>query len=95
MRRVWYPACERVGVKVTPHDLRATHATWLYDAGWSPVEIGDRLGHSKAPVTTKHYARRVAASRSLAISDTCDLLSVVMPNDCTSLSIRRVETPNR
>lgn len=60
MRRVWYPACETAGVTATPHDLRATHATWLYDAGWSPVEIAARLGHSKATVTTKHYARRVA-----------------------------------
>ncbi|MGH3356614.1 MAG: tyrosine-type recombinase/integrase [Nocardioidaceae bacterium] len=60
MRRVWYPACSAAGVSATPHDLRATHATWLYDAGWSPVEIAARLGHAKATVTTKHYARRVA-----------------------------------
>lgn len=60
MRRVWYPACSQVGIEATPHDLRATHATWLYDMGWSPVEIGGRLGHSSATVTTKRYARRVA-----------------------------------
>jgi integrase len=58
--RVWYPARTATGLeKVTPHDLRASHATWLYDMGWSPVEIAARLGHSKATVTTKHYARRV------------------------------------
>ena len=50
MRRAWYPP---------PHDLRASHASWLYDEGWSPVEIAARLGHSKATVTTKHYARRM------------------------------------
>jgi integrase len=60
MRRVWHPACERVGVAATPHDLRASHATWLSDMGWSPVEIAARLGHAKATVTTKHYARRVS-----------------------------------
>jgi integrase len=60
MRRVWNPACAASGVSATPHDLRASHATWLYDAGWSPVEIAARLGHAKATVTTKHYARRVA-----------------------------------
>ena len=54
MRRVWGPACEATGLSLTPHDLRASHATWLYDAGWSPVEIAARLGHSKATVTTKH-----------------------------------------
>jgi len=53
-RRAW-----RVGLAARPHDLRASHATWLYDAGWSPVEIAARLGHSSASVTTKHYARRV------------------------------------
>ncbi len=60
MRRIWYPACAVAGLTATPHDLRASHATWLYDAGWSPVEIAARLGHAKATVTTKHYARRVA-----------------------------------
>ena len=30
-----------------------------------------------------------------AIRDTCDLLSEVMPKLCTSLSMRRVETPSR
>lgn len=59
LRRVWQPACQVVGVTATPHDLRASHATWLYDAGWSPIEIAARLGHSSASVTTKHYARRV------------------------------------
>jgi integrase len=57
--RLWYPACGRAGVSATPHALRASHATWLDDAGWSPVEIAARLGHDKATVTTKHYARRV------------------------------------
>lgn len=60
MRRVWNPACKAANIAATPQDLRASHATWLYDAGWSPVEIAARLGHAKSIVTTKHYARRVA-----------------------------------
>ena len=59
IHRVWTPACKAAGVVARPHDLRASHATWLYDAGWSPVEIAARLGHAKATITTKHYARRV------------------------------------
>lgn len=67
MRRVWYPACKSVGVTATPHDLRASHATWLSDMGWSPVEIAGRLGHANATVTLVHYARRVSG-RDLEIA---------------------------
>lgn len=74
MRRVWYPACDRAGVTATPHDLRATHATWLYDMGWSPVEIGARLGHSSATVTTKFYARAVVG-RDVEIASRLDALA--------------------
>jgi hypothetical protein len=35
------------------------------------------------------------SSRSLAISLTWDFDNPVIPNDCTSLAIRRVETPSR
>jgi len=59
LHRVWAPAVKAVGLDARPHDLRASHGTWLYDAGWSPVEIAARLGHAKATITTKHYARRV------------------------------------
>jgi hypothetical protein len=38
---VWTPACKAAGVAARPHDPRAT---WLYDAGWSPVEIAARWG---------------------------------------------------
>ena len=34
-------------------------------------------------------------SRSAAIRDTCDFDNEVIPNVWTSLSIRRVDTPNR
>ena len=74
LTRVWRPACAVVGIDATPHDLRATHATWLYDQGWSPVEIAARLGHSRATVTTKHYARSVVG-RDLEIAARLDELA--------------------
>jgi len=60
MRRVWYPACRSVGITATPHDSRASHATWLSEVGWSPVVIVGRLGHVRPTVTLEHYARRVS-----------------------------------
>jgi integrase len=41
---------------VTPHDLRATHATWVADSHGVMV-AARRLGHANASVTTRHYAR--------------------------------------
>ncbi|MGI5469901.1 tyrosine-type recombinase/integrase [Streptomyces sp. CA-132043] len=43
---------------VTPHDLRATHATWVADRH-GVMAAAKRLGHSNASVTTRHYARVV------------------------------------
>ncbi|AGZ39049.1 integrase [Actinoplanes friuliensis DSM 7358] len=43
---------------VTPHDLRATHATWVADSHGVMV-AAHRLGHANASVTTRHYARAV------------------------------------
>lgn len=81
MRRIWEPASEAVGLNgVTPHDLRASHASWLYDEGWSPVEIAARLGHSKATVTTKHYARRMVG-RDLEIAKGLDQLHAGVSRD--------------
>ena len=76
LTRVWRPACAVVGIDATPHDLKATHATWLYDQGWSPVEIASRLGHSRATVTTKHYAPSVVG-RDVEIAARLDELELV------------------
>lgn len=52
-------AVEVAGLKdVTPHDLRATHATWVADRH-GVMAAAKRLGHSNASVTTRHYARVV------------------------------------
>jgi integrase len=41
---------------VTPHDLRATHASWVADTH-GVLAAAARLGHSNDNVTTRHYAR--------------------------------------
>lgn len=43
---------------VIPHDLRATHGSWVADSHGVLV-AARRLGHSNASVTTRHYARVV------------------------------------
>jgi len=53
------PAIAAAGLgHVTPHDLRATHGTWVADSH-GVMAAAKRLGHSNANVTTRHYARAV------------------------------------
>ncbi|MEV7131092.1 tyrosine-type recombinase/integrase [Streptomyces sp. NPDC093260] len=54
------PAVSAAGLMdVTPHDLRASHGTWVADR-YGVMTAAHRLGHSNASVTTRHYARPVA-----------------------------------
>ncbi|MFF1932353.1 tyrosine-type recombinase/integrase [Streptomyces sp. NPDC058228] len=54
------PAVSATGlIDVTPHDLRASHGTWVADR-YGVMTAAHRLGHSNASVTTRHYARPVA-----------------------------------
>jgi len=58
-RRRFVQAARAAGLPdVTPHDLRATHATWVADSH-GILAAARRLGHSNASVTTRHYARPV------------------------------------
>lgn len=53
------PAVSAAGLTdVTPHDLRASHGTWVADR-YGIMTAARRLGHSNASVTTRHYARPV------------------------------------
>jgi integrase len=53
------PAVKAAGLDgVTPHDLRATHGSWVADRH-GVMAAAKRLGHSNANVTTRHYARAV------------------------------------
>lgn len=54
------PAVSASGLTdVKPHDLRASHGTWVADR-YGVMTAAHRLGHSNASVTTRHYARPVA-----------------------------------
>ncbi|MFC4495473.1 tyrosine-type recombinase/integrase [Streptomyces ovatisporus] len=58
------PAVSAAGLgDITPHDLRASHGTWVADR-YGVMTAAHRLGHSNASVTTRHYARPVAGRDS-------------------------------
>ncbi|MFK0296613.1 tyrosine-type recombinase/integrase [Streptomyces sp. NPDC090442] len=62
------PAVSAAGLTdVTPHDLRASHATWVADQ-YGVMTAAHRLGHSNASVTTRHYARP-AAGRDAQVAE--------------------------
>jgi integrase len=66
-RDVWDKACERSGVGAVPHDLRATCASLLIDAGASPKDVQAHLGHEAVETTMRLYAR-VRPGRSADIA---------------------------
>ena len=66
-RRQWLPMVERLNaaradqgkdpIYVMPHDLRATCASLLIDAGASPKDVQAHLGHAEISTTLNLYAR--------------------------------------
>lgn len=49
--------CQRSGVKyITPHGLRHTHCSILFEAGATLKDVQDRLGHSDIKTTMNIYA---------------------------------------
>ena len=43
------------GKRITPHALRHTHASLLYEAGFSVDEVSRRLGHENSEITREVY----------------------------------------
>jgi integrase len=72
-RDVWDKACEVAGVVALPHDLRATCASLLIDAGASPKDVQAHLGHEDVNTTLRLYAR-VRPGRSADIAARLDAL---------------------
>jgi integrase len=72
-RDVWNPAVEVSGVAALPHDLRATTASLLIDAGASVKDVQLHLGHQDAETTMRHY-ERVRPGRNAEIVDRLDAL---------------------
>ena len=56
LERIIQPAVKKLGIThVTWHLLRHWHTTVLHDAGVSIKVTQERLGHSRAETTMKHY----------------------------------------
>ena len=53
---LWLNFARRIGMRVTFHALRHTHASQLIDQGVDIVTISKRLGHAKPDITLRIYA---------------------------------------
>jgi integrase len=53
----WDPAARAARIQATPHELRATCASLLIDAGASVKDVQHQLGHADVTTTLKIYAR--------------------------------------
>lgn len=55
----------KLGLKpIRIHDLRHSHASMLINAGFSPIEVSDRLGHANPAITLKTYSHFYTHKRS-------------------------------
>lgn len=72
LRRSFDAAWRRVGlVGVTPHSLRASCSSWVAETD-DVLEAARRLGHSRASITTRHYARPRQGDRLSALPSTLE-----------------------
>ena len=71
MRDSWMPAVGRLEMVVRPHDLRATCASLLIDAGASVKDVQNHLGHAD-PVTTMALYARIRPGRSEDLASRMD-----------------------
>ena len=68
-------ACERAGIRVpwlTPHSLRHTHATRMWEGGMRELTLQKRLGHA-SPESTRLYTR---VSDPAVVADYCRALGI-------------------
>jgi integrase len=54
-RRVWNPAVERADVKATPHTLRHSLASLLFERGHTAAQVAAWLGHQDPAFTLRTY----------------------------------------
>jgi len=56
-QRVWRPAVREAGApdRARFHDLRHATASWLIDAGANPLEVAERLRHTRVTTTLATY----------------------------------------
>jgi len=77
-RDAWDPAARRAGVAAKPHDLRATCASLLVDAGASVKDVQAHLGHADVTTTLGLYAR-VRPGRADDLAERLDKLIAEAP----------------
>ncbi len=68
LARLFARACERAGIRdawVTPHALRHTHATRMWEGGMRELTLQKRLGHA-SPASTQVYTR---VSESVVVAE--------------------------
>jgi site-specific recombinase XerD len=55
-KNVWNAALKEAGLgfKITPHDLRHAHASWLLAGGADIQVVKERLGHGSITTTEKY-----------------------------------------
>jgi len=104
--KVWAPGVYWTWSGVTPSTSRcpsaftpvATRTTAFTTRPCSRTFIvnASTATNTNGPASARGRVRNAVtcSSRSAAIRETCDLDSPSMPRDCTSLSIRRVDTPS-
>ncbi|MEK8108697.1 tyrosine-type recombinase/integrase [Micromonospora sp. M12] len=60
----------------TPHDLRHTHAAWLFsDRRMTPLAISRRLGHAQLSTTSEIYGDLMPEAEEAAVDALDDLLN--------------------
>lgn len=47
-------ACDALGIKARPHDLRHTCASWMLQSGADSIHVRDMLGHSSVTVSQRY-----------------------------------------
>lgn len=76
--RRWYPAVKLAGIdrRVTLHDLRHAHASWVLEGGASLEVVRERLGHASI-VSTSRYLHTLPTNDQVAL----DALDRIHPSD--------------
>lgn len=61
-----YAAKAKINIKCTPHSLRRTYGTSLYEQTGDIYLVADSLGHASVETTKRHYARMSSKHKELA-----------------------------
>lgn len=76
--------------RISPHKLRSTYATNLYNNTGDIYLVADALGHSSVDTTRKHYAEISATRRKMAAEAT----RLPQPDGVNPVSIHTSNTPD-